>query len=354
MKLAPFNSSTTQQIYGAFLEGAMPDPLNYDLQTVLNNMLSARSFTAAPSGGQFTATPNTVTAYQVSPAPAWTTVQGYRGKRVLPKVNLPTYSTDYANVLSQNSLTNVALQLDQIFFTILAHRCASTTVANLLPFPANATASLPQPRVQNTDGSWTIAEYDFGADVAINSLASLTFATGSNNVLVSSAPYMVFLQVQNGSSWTDVTSVTANLFNASAASEKYFQLPSTVTGRRFRLVTKAANVATQWSTGFGQFALHFYGDYVSGASPRTLSKIGHMVGCLFAFATSFTAIPAVSNQSGYNYGRVFNHFGLSVTDDLKVSASNDILMPDATVIPAQEQLCPSLVINLRPVTLENY
>lgn len=355
MKLAPIYSNITQQLYGAFMEGALPATLNYDLQTVLNNMVTARSFTATPSAGLLTAVPNTVPAYQVSPAPAWTTVQGYRGKRVLPKLSFPTYSSDYNTLLAaQPNLSNIGLQLDNIFFTTLIHRCSSTTAATTIPCAASSSVSLPMPRVQNTDGSWTMVEYDFGADVTINSLAALTYASGANNIFSGSAANMLFLQVQNGSSWTDVTNMTTNLALSTVGSEKYYALPSTVSGRRFRIVTKAASVSTQWSSGFSEFALHFYGDYNTGASPRTLAKIGHMVGFMFNNASTYGTTVAISNPFGYNFGRIFNHFGLSVTDDLKLASANDILIPDAGVVLAQEQLCPTLSINLRSVTLETY
>lgn len=350
MKILPIYQNTATVMYGAFMEGNLPNPVNYDIQTVLNNMVSARAFLQTPIGAsQQQMSPNT-TSLQSSPAPAWTTVQGFRGKRVLPKVTFASVTNVYQEIVA-SGLGNVQFQLDVLFATILWHRVASTTTATQAPCTAPpAAATVPVVKTANADGTWTLAEYDFGAEVVINALTSL--AQSSNNIMSTVASNMVFLQMQQGSSWVDVTSITANVSTTTTNSEKYFQLPSTVQARRFRLVSKA--VSNPFSIGVGTFALHFYGDYASGTAPRVLGKIQHCVMIPFGYGNSY-GIPALSaNLAANSYGRYFAHYGLSVTDDLKQAANFDVFLNDATVYPAQEQAVSSFTVTYKPIVLEAY
>lgn len=351
MKILPIYQNTPTVTFGAFMEGNLPATLNYDLQTVLNNMATGRIFLQSQLGGsQHLLTPNT-TSYQVSPAPAWTTVQGFRGKRVLPKVTFASYSTAYQDIASNLSI--FGLQLDMLYATILWHRVASTTTAVLQPQANPSTqASVPVVKQANADGTWTLAEYDFGAEVVINSLASITLTTAGNNLFANTPANLPFLQVQQGNSWVDVTNLQTNLYQTSVGAEKFYQLPATVQGRRFRIVSKA--VSNPFTVGIGVYALHFYGDYATGTAPRTLGKIQHAVMFPIAYGTSYSVSgmsAAICNQS---FGRFFPHYGLSVTDDLKQAASFDILLNDATVYPAQEQTVSSFTVSYKPIVLEVY
>ena len=352
MKILPIYQNAPTVMYGAFMEGNLPNPVNYDIQTVLNNMLSGRAFLQSQiGGGQHTLVPNT-TVLQSSPAPAWTTVQGYRGKRVLPKVTFNSYSAVYQDIVDTN-LSYAMYQQDMLFATILWHRAASTTTATQAPCTAPPTgASVCRVKNANADGTWTLAEYDFGADVVINSLASLALTTSSNNILSNTAANLTFLQMQQGSSWVDVTSITANLFQTTVNSERYYQLPATVQARSFRIVTKA--VTNPFQNGIGTFALHFYGDYAAGSAPRTLGKVQHAVMFPHGFGTAY-GIPAMSQNMALNsYGRFFPHYGLTVTDDIKQAASFDLLITDATPYPGQEQAVGSFTVSYTPITLEVY
>lgn len=349
MKILPIYQNTPQAVFGAFMEGNLPTTLNYDLQTVLNNMVSGRAFLQTNLGNsQQQAIPTSVTSYQVSPAPAWTTVQGYRGKRVLPKVTFATYSTVYQDLVANLSVNG--LQLDMLFCTILSHRTASTTAAYLPPCTAT-NATVPPVKTANADGTWTLAEYDFGAEVVINSLGAICLLP-NNNVFDTVAAKMIFLQVQQGSSWVDVTNITTNLAVTSANAEKYYQLPATVQGRRWRIISKAA--ANPFPTGVGAFALHFYGDYASGLSPRTLAKIQHAVIMPVVYSTLWTNVLMSTGLSPVSYGRYFGHYGLSITDDLKQAANFDLVINDATVYPAQEQAVSSFTVTYKPVATEVY
>ena len=349
MKILPIYQNTPQSVFGAFMEGNLPTTLNYDLQTVLNNMVSGRVFLQNNIGvSQQQLTPISAPGYQVSPAPAWTTVQGYRGKRVLPKVTFSTYSTVYQDLAA--NLPSNSLQLDMMFFTILAHRTASTVSAYIGPCIA-ANSSVPPVKTVNADGSWTLAEYDFGAEVVVNSLAAICMIP-TNNLFSATAGNLTFLQVQQGSSWVDVTNINTNLSVTTAQSEKYFQLPATVQGRRWRVVSKAAT--NPFPTGLGPFILHFYGDYASGTSPRTLAKIQHAVIMPTAFTTVWGNVFLSNGFSGVSYGRYFAHYGLSVTDDLKQAANFDLVINDATVYPAQEQAVSSFTVTYKPIATEVY
>lgn len=352
MKILPIYQNVATVMYGAFMEGNLPSVLNYDMQTVLNNMVSARAFLQSQAGaGVQNLIPNT-TSYQTSPPPAWTTAPGFRGKRVLPKVTFSGYSTVFQDVNANQS--NFQYQLDMLFATILWHRVCSTTSAVQGPCAAPSTASSVCPvKTANTDGSWTIAEYDFGAEVVVNSLASFTLTNGTNNVLSNAAANSMWLQMQTGSTWTDVANVTANLFNTVVNVEKFYQLPSTVQGRRFRLVSKAATNPFA-TTGYGVFAIQFYGDYASGSSPRTLGKIQHAVMMPVIYGSAWGSISIGMNFNPASYSRIFSHYGLTVTDDLKQSANFDILLNDATVVPGQEQAVGALTVTYRPATLEVY
>lgn len=352
MKILPIYQNTPLVVFGAFMEGNLPATLNYDLQTVLNNMVSGRAFLQTQLGNsQHQALPTTVSNYQVSPAPAWTTVQGYRGKRVLPKVTFATYSTVYQDLVG--NLSQFGSQLDVIFATIMAHRCASTQNATLTSCAALAkTASIPAVKQANADGSWTFAEYDFGAEVVINSLAGFTQTDSSNNLFINSAATALFLQMQQGSSWVDVTNLSVNLPATALNSEKFFQLPATVQARRFRIVSKAA--ANPFPNGVGVFALHFYGDYASGTSPRVLGKIQHAVMVPFAYGTVWTTPSFSVNLAAISFGRYFAHYGVSITDDLKQAANYDLVINDATVYPAQEQAISSFTVTYKPVATEVY
>lgn len=351
MKILPIYQNTPLVVFGAFMEGNLPATLNYDLQTVLNNMVSGRVFLQTQLGNsQQQALPTTVSAYQVSPAPAWTTVQGYRGKRVLPKITFASYSTVFQDLVGNLGVNS--LQLDMLFCTILAHRTASTTAAYLPPCVAPGNATVPAVKTANADGTWTLAEYDFGAEVIINSLGAICLLP-ANNLFGGAAANMLFLQVQQGSSWVDATSITANLTVNNANAEKYFQLPATVQGRRWRIVSKAA--ANPFTTGVGSFALQFYGDYASGSSPRTLAKIQHAVMMPTMYGSGWASTTGLSNGlSSTSYGRYFAHYGLSITDDLKQAANFDLVLNDATVYPAQEQAVSSFTVTYKPVATEVY
>ncbi|QZE58641.1 hypothetical protein pEaSNUABM28_00084 [Erwinia phage pEa_SNUABM_28] len=352
MKILPIYQNTPTVMYGAFMEGNLPNPLNYDMQTVLNNMLSGRAFIQTQiGGGQHSLVPNT-TSLQSSPAPAWTTVQGYRGKRVLPKVTFASYSTVYQDLVD-TGIASAQYQLDMLFATILWHRCASTTSAIQMPCTApNSGASVPTVKNKNAEGSWTLAEYDFGADVVINALTSITQTTANNNLFANTSANLLFLQVQQGSSWVDVTNLVTNLFQTSGNFEKYYQLPATVQGRRFRIVSKAAT--NPFFIGVGTFALHFYGDYAAGSAPRTLGKVQHVVMFPHGFGTAY-GIPAMSQAMNVNsYGRWFPHYGLTITDDVKQASSYDLLIADATAYPGQEQTVGSFTVSYTPISLETY
>lgn len=351
MKILPIYQNTPTVTFGAFMEGNLPATLNYDLQTVLNNMATGRVFLQTPLGGsQHLLQPNT-TSYQVSPAPAWTTVQGFRGKRVLPKVTFASYSTAYQDVIP--NISYFGLQLDMLYATILWHRVASTTSATQAPVASPSTnASVPVVKQANADGTWTLAEYDFGAEVVINSLASITLTTAGNNLFANTPANLPFLQVQQGSSWVDVTNLQTNLFQTTANVEKFYQLPAAVQGRRFRIVSKA--VTNPFTLGIGAYALHFYGDYATGTSPRTLGKIQHAVMFPVTYGSSYGSIGLSTALVNQSYGRFFPHYGLSVTDDLKQSASFDLLLNDATVYPAQEQAVSSFTVTYKPIVLEVY
>lgn len=351
MKILPIYQNTPTVTFGAFMEGNLPATLNYDLQTVLNNMATSRIFLQTQLGGSQHMLQPSTTGYQVSPAPAWTTVQGFRGKRVLPKVTFASYSTAYQDVMSNLSI--FGLQLDMLYATILWHRVASTTSATAQPVGNPSTqASVPVVKQANADGTWTLAEYDFGAEVVINSLASISLTTAGNNLFANTPANLPFLQVQQGSSWVDVTNLQTNLYQTSVGAEKFYQLPATVQGRRFRIVSKA--VSNPFTVGIGAYALHFYGDYATGTSPRTLGKIQHAVMFPIAYGTSYGSIGISTALSNQSFGRFFPHYGLTVTDDLKQAASFDILLNDATVYPAQEQTVSSFTVSYKPIVLEVY
>lgn len=352
MKILPIYQNVATVMYGAFMEGNLPSVVNYDLQTLLNNMVSGRAFLQSQAGGGQQNLIPTTTSYQTSPPPAWTTAQGFRGKRVLPKVTFAGYSAVYQDVAA--SITNFQYQLDMLFATILLHRCCSTTSATQSACTAPSTASSVIPvKTANADGSWTIAEYDFGAEIVLNSLGALTLTTGTNNVLNSAAANALYLQVQNGSTWIDVVNMTTYLATNTLNVERYYQLPATVQGRRFRFVSKAAANPFA-STGYGAFALQFYGDYASGTSPRTLGKIQHAVMMPVIYGSSWGSISIGINVNPASYSRIFAHYGLTVTDDLKQSANFDLLLNDATVVPGQEQAVGSFTVTYRPATLEVY
>lgn len=339
MKIVPIYQNAATQVFGAFMEGVLPDVLNYDLPTLLNNMVTGRLFSQAPNAaGQQYAAPTSVTSLQTSPQPAWTTVQGFRGKRVMPKVSFPTFAQNYQDAVSYSA------QLDMIFATIMFHRFSSTSSATP---PGLGSSALPGPRVQNADGTWTLVEYDFGADVAVTGLASMTTVANVLNILNASVP--IFLQVLSGSTWTDVCPLAPNLTNGGTYSEKFYQLPATVTGRKFRVVVKSST--QPMTSGIATFAMHFYGDYV-GAVPRTFGKIQHLVMFPLAFGPTGTTTPAFSNMAPINYGRQLPHYGFSVTDDLKLASTNDILISDATVYPGQEQAVGALQLNFKPAPTE--
>lgn len=349
MKIVPIYQNAPQVVFGAFMEGNLPTTLNYDIQTVLNNMVSGRAFLQNNIGAsQQQLMPTTVSGYQVSPAPAWTTVQGYRGKRVLPKVTFASYSAVFQDLAANLSLNSQ--QLDMLFFTILAHRTASTTAAYIGPC-ISTNSTVPPVKIANADGTWTLAEYDFGAEVVINSLGAICLLP-NNNMFDNVAAKMIFLQVQQGSAWVDVTNITTNLSVISANAEKYYQLPATVQGRRWRIVSKAAT--NPFSTGLGPFILHFYGDYASGTSPRTLAKIQHAVIMPVGYSTTWGSVAMSNGLSGVSYGRYFAHYGLSVTDDLKQAANFDLVINDATVYPAQEQAVSSFTVTYKPIATEVY
>lgn len=352
MKILPIYPNAATIMFGAFMEGNLPNPLNYDLQTVLNNMVSGRVFQQTQiGGGQQSLIPATAATYQCSPYPAWTTAQGFRGKRVMPKVTFASYSTVYQDLVTSN-ITYSQYQLDMLFSSILLHRVASTTNATLLPCASpGANIAIPTVKTANADGTWTLAEYDFGADVIINSLASI-IQSGTNNMLSNNASYLVTLQMLVGSTWTDVTSLTTNLFNTSLNSEKYFQLPATVQARKFRIVSKA--VTNPFTSGISSFAIHFYGDYATGSSPRTLGKVQHAVIFPHSYGGSYSS-PSFSNGlNNYSFGRYFPHYGLTVTDDIKQAAVNDVVITDATAYPGQEQAVGALTVTYKPATLEVY
>lgn len=356
MKIVPINTNTTVSLFGAFMEGAIPNPLNYDIQTLLNNMVSSRIFRSVPTGqGGQTLSPETIGSYQVSPAPAWTTAQGYRGKRVMPKVTMP-YSKSYQDLYLVNYAANVQFQLDAIASTILNHRVADSATGGAVRYaawPSNTSAAIMVPKERNADGVWEYVNYDFGADVTINSLTSLlgNNITATMNLFANNTNNQVFLQVQQGSTWTDVTNLSVNMFVAAANTEKFFTLPSTVTGRRFRIVSKAG--VNPFASGIASFALQFYGDYTSGVSPRVLGKVGHVV--LFkAVSAPWTYLFSFSTDVLYNYGRFFGHFALSVTDDLKQASNYDVFVSDATVAPGQEQAVGIIYINNKVINTEAY
>ena len=354
MKIVPINTNTTVSLFGAFMEGAIPNPLNYDIQTLLNNMVSSRIIRSVPTvqGGQ-TLSPETIGGYQVSPAPAWTTAQGYRGKRVMPKVTLP-YSKSYPELYLVNYAASVQFQLDAIASIILNHRVAdSGSAVRYAAWPSSNSAAIMVPKERNADSVWEYVNYDFGADVTINALTSLlgTNTTASNNLFANSLTNKVFLQVLQGSTWTDVTNLSVNMYNASANTEKFFTLPSPVTGRRFRIVSKSTT--NPFDTGVASFALQFYGDYTSGVSPRVLGKVGHVV--LFKVVTGLWAnVFNFSTDVLYNYGRFFGHFALSVTEDLKQAANYDVFVSDASVVPGQEQAVGIIYINNKVINTEAY
>jgi len=339
MKILPVYQTQSLLSFGAFMEGALPDPLNYDIHTVLNNMVTGRIFSRTPLANSIQRyTPQNVTAYQASPAPAWTTTQGYRGKRVFPKVTLP-YSTVYAD-LSNNSAS--PYQLESIMCSILNHRCHSTTAdARIFGWPSASYGGTVIPK-QNADGTWPIADYDFGADVSLDQCVIYYPSSVSNSML----NYTMYLQVLVGNTWTDVRSIYTPRDNPSV-------ITLGTTGRKFRLVSK--NTTFPIASGNCSFQVQFYGDYVSGTAPRSPGNIGHVVMIdMYQGGTPYGGGITLSPTALNNMGRLFPHTGLSITDDLATADQFDVFLSDAKVYPSNEQSVGLINVTFKPVVMGAY
>ncbi len=338
MKILPVYQAQNFMTFGAFMEGDLPDPLNYDIQTVLNNMVTGRLFNRKPgANGVQTYTPQNISAYQMSPAPAWTTVQGLRGKRVFPKVTLP-YSKVYSEIVNA---VQSPYQLESIMCSILNHRCHSAVAdARIFGWPTVAYGETIAPK-QNADGTFTVVEYDFGADVTLDQCLIYVPASTTNSVL----NVTTFLQVLSGSTWSDVKALGAPVVNPTTHTLGY-------TGRKFRIVTKGASFPI--AAGLSSFQVQFYGDYVSGTSPRTLGNIGHVVMIDMYQGSSYASGVLLSPVIAGNAGRLFPHYGLSITDNLTTADQYDVFISDAKVYPSNEQSIGLINVSFKPVVMGAY
>lgn len=239
--------------------------------------------------------------------------------RIIPKVRLPALDNRFAATVGKYN--------ESVATTILAHKMGNYGSQ----FSVNTSLYL-SPQYNLTEaGNWLIAEYDFGAEMELKGLVGVSVGGTVSSLMVLGSSN-TWLQAYVNGQWVDAVDCYTNVRTVTNWSPVAYTLPTTVKAQKFRLINKT--VAWPWSTtGHYPFSLQFYGNY-TGVKPRTLGKYKHMSVLNLIASASY----ANSTQWHFNWpaleatvaGRYFGMTHFTVTDDVKLSASNDIVMLDTT------------------------
>lgn len=180
---------------------------------------------------------------------------------------------------------------------------------------------------------WLLAEYDFVSEYRVENLVIASVGSTAGAAMVT-YNQNTFLQALVNGQWVDVVDAYANLRTTSNWGVVPYTLPAAVSATKFRLVNKA--VANPFaSSGYYPFCLHFYGDYV-GAAPRTsVAKFNHMV-LLNLQNAAYNKVNAFDFNTPASratvLGRYLSQTLLTITDDVKQTATYDIYMQDASYV----------------------
>lgn len=331
MELFPYQAANIASVFslGLLYDTDVPANGERGIHSTFNDAIAIRLFqkqpaSTAPFRWQF----NPVTAstfLSTNFYPAWVEFSGSLGygaainalMRIVPKVRLPALDARFA--------TTVNAYNESVAVTILAHKMGTTQTQ----FSVN-TGNYLSPQYSLTEaGNWLMAEYDFGAEMELKGLVGVNIGAGVASLMPLGTQGTV-LQALIGDVWTDAVDIYANVRTTSNYSPVAYSLPATIKAQKWRLINKT--VAWPWSTtGHYPFSLQFYGNY-TGTKPRTLGKYKHMsilnlmANASYANSTPWNFnLPAVAATVA---GRYFGMTHLTVTDDLKLGASTDIVMPD--------------------------
>lgn len=334
MELFPYQAANTASVFslGLLFDTDVPANGERGIHSTFNDAITIRllqktPMSAAPFRWQYTPMMNPSNFLGNNFYPAWIEFSGSLGygaainamQRVVPKVRLPALDNRFAGTV--NSFN------ESVAITILAHKMGtiqtqfSTSTANYLSPQYNLTEA----------GNWLIAEYDFGAEMEVKGLVGVSIGATVTSLMVFATPG-TWLQAYVNGQWVDAVDCYANIRSVSNWAAVAYVLPASVKAQKFRLINKT--VAWPWSTtGHYPFSLQFYGNY-TGVKPRTLGKYKHLSVLNLMYSSSYT------NSTAWNFnapaapatvaGRYFGMTHFTITDDIKLAASNDIVMLDAT------------------------
>ncbi|QZE56620.1 hypothetical protein MPK67_gp084 [Erwinia phage pEa_SNUABM_32] len=333
MELFPYQAANVASVFalGLLYDTDVPANGERGIHSTFNDAIAMRLFqktfmSTAPFSWRYQ--PVTASTFLCTNFyPAWVEFSGSLGygaainvlSRIVPKVRLPALDNRFAATVGKYN--------ESVATTILAHKMGTIQTQ----FSINTSLYL-SPQYNLTEaGNWLIAEYDFGAEMELKGLVGVSIGSMVSSLMVLGTAN-TFLQAYVDGQWVDAVDCYTNVRTTTNWSPVAYNLPVSIKAQKWRLVNKTT--AWPWSTtGHYPFSLQFYGNY-TGTKPRTLGKYKHMSLLTLMANSSY----ANSTQWHFNWpaaeatvaGRYFGMTHLTVTDDLKLAASNDIVMPDTT------------------------
>lgn len=334
MELFPYQAANTASVFslGLLFDTDVPANGERDIHSTFNDAIAIRllqktPMSTAPFRWQYTPQAAPSNFLGTNFYPAWIEFSGASSygtsinamTRIIPKVRLPALDNRFAATVNGYN--------ESVAITILAHKIGTHTTQ----FSSAGSAAL-SPQYNLTEaGNWLVAEYDFGAEMELKGLVGISVGGAVSSLMVLGAQG-TWLQAYVNGQWVDAVDCYANIRTSANWSPVAYTLPATVKAQKFRLINKTT--AWPWSTtGHYPFSLQFYGNY-TGVKPRTLGKYKHLSVLNLMYSSSYT------NSTMWNFnepaapatvaGRYFGMTHFTITDDIKLATSNDIVMMDAT------------------------
>lgn len=334
MELFPYQAVNTASVFslGLLFDTDVPANGERGIHSTFNDAIAIRllqktPMSTAPYRWQYTPMINTSTFLGTNFYPAWVEFSGNLGysaalnamQRVVPKVRLPALDNRFASTVNAFN--------ESVAITILAHKMGTMGTQ----FTISTSAAL-SPQYNLTEaGNWLVAEYDFGAEMEVKGIVGASIG-GNVSSLMLFGTQGTWLQAYVDGQWVDAVDCYANIRSVTNWVATAYTLPTSVKAQKFRVINKT--VAWPWSTlGHYPFSLQFYGNY-TGVKPRTLGKYKHLSVLNLINSASY------ANSTLWNFnlpaaaatvaGRYFGMTHFTITDDIKLASSNDIVMLDAT------------------------
>lgn len=198
------------------------------------------------------------------------------------------------------------------------------------------------------DGLWCYAEYDLGAPASLDSIGASCQISSNTSSSTFHAPKTTVVQALIGEVWTDVNNALDGTITGTETVNAV-----NVVAQKFRVVAK--------TIPFGDtkvlsplFGIKFYGTYVGGTAPRTVTKPKHMILANMSFSTFIASqIPNVNENSPVQTrDRLVAMYGFSVTDVITETPTTDVFVPELAYKAGVENVVPHFNVKAGVITGE--